>query len=283
VRKADGSSIGPLEGVRVLDLSRVLAGPWATQILGDYGAEVVKVERPGGGDDTRRWGPPYVKDAAGRDTTGRDTIRRLARWADVLVENFRPGGLARHGLDYESLKAVNPGLIYCSISGFGQTGPNRDRPGYDIMIQGFGGLMSITGEPDGEPMKVGVAIADIMCGMYAVTAILAALRHRDRTGEGQHIDISLADTQVAWLANQGLNYLVSGENPPRLGNGHPNIVPYQVFDHRGGQRRPVRPLLRQLRHGGAGPRRALRHQSGPRRQQEDAGAAHRRPTGRSRT
>jgi len=252
VRKADGSSIGPLEGVRVLDLSRVLAGPWATQLLGDYGAEVVKVERPGGGDDTRRWGPPYVKDAQGSDTTesayflsanrnkrsvavdistekGRETIRRLARWADVLVENFRPGGLARHGLDYESLKAVNPQLIYCSISGFGQTGPNRDRPGYDIMIQGFGGLMSITGEPDGEPMKVGVAIADIMCGMYAVTAILAALRHRDRTGEGQHIDISLADTQVAWLANQGLNYLVSGEDPPRLGNGHPNIVPYQVF------------------------------------------------------
>ncbi len=252
MRKADGSCLGPLAGVRVLDLSRVLAGPWATQLLGDYGAEVVKVERPGTGDDTRRWGPPYVKDAEGRDTTesayflsanrnkrsvavdisteeGRKTIHRLARWADVLVENFRPGGLARHGLDYESLKTVNPGLIYCSISGFGQTGPNREKPGYDLMIQGFGGLMSITGEPEGEPMKVGVAIADIMCGMYAVTAILAALHHRSRTGEGQHIDIALADTQVAWLANQGLNYLVSGENPPRLGNGHPNIVPYQVF------------------------------------------------------
>ncbi len=252
MRKADGSSIGPLQGVRVLDLSRVLAGPWATQLLGDYGAEVIKVERPGTGDDTRHWGPPCVKDAHGRDTTesayflsanrnkrsvavdlstpeGQHTIRRLAARADVLVENFRPGALARYGLDHESLKTVNPGLIYCSISGFGQTGPNRDKPGYDLMIQGFGGLMSITGEPEGEPMKVGVAIADIMCGMYAVTAILAALRHRDRTGEGQHIDIALADTQVAWLANQGLNYLVSGENPPRLGNGHPNIVPYQVF------------------------------------------------------
>jgi len=252
VRKVDGPNPGPLEGVTVLDLSRVLAGPWATQLLGDYGAEVIKVERPGSGDDTRRWGPPYVRDAEGRDTTesayflsanrnkrsvavdistpeGQSTIRRLAERSDVLVENFRPGGLARYGLDYESLRAVNPGLIYCSISGFGQTGPNRDRPGYDIMIQGFGGLMSITGEPDGEPMKVGVAIADIMCGMYAATAILAALRHRDRTGEGQHVDVSLADTQVAWLANQGLNYLVSGEDPPRLGNGHPNIVPYQVF------------------------------------------------------
>ncbi len=246
------SPAGPLKGVRVLDLTRVLAGPFMTQLLGDYGADVIKIERPGHGDDTRKWGPPFVKDAAGRDTTesayylscnrnkrsvaldisgrrGAQAVRELAREADVFVENFRPGGLAKYGLDWPALKRINPALIYCSITGFGHTGPNRDRPGYDIMIQGFGGLMSITGEPGGEPMKTGVAIADIMCGMYAATAILAALHHREKTGEGQHIDIALADTQMAWLANQGMNCLISGKNPPRLGNAHPNIVPYQVF------------------------------------------------------
>ncbi len=245
-------SRGPLDGIVVLDLTRILAGPYMTQLLGDYGAEIIKVERPGLGDDTRRWGPPFVKDAEGRDTTesayylcanrnkrsiamdfstpeGAETIRRLATRADVLVENFRPGSLAKYGLDHESLKALNPRLVYCSITGWGQTGPNREKPGYDLMAQGFGGIMSLTGAPDGEPMKVGVAVADVVCGLYAATAILAALRHRDRTGEGQHIDIALVDTQVAWLINAGLYYLVSGEEPPRLGNAHPNIVPYQVF------------------------------------------------------
>ncbi len=251
-RKTAGASAGPLDGIVVLDLTRVLAGPFMTQLLGDFGAEIIKVERPGLGDDTRRWGPPFVKDAAGRDTTesayylcanrnkrsiavdlstpeGAETVRRLAARADVLAENFRPGALAKYGLDYESLKAVNPRLIYCSISGWGQTGPNREKPGYDLMAQGFGGIMSLTGEPDGEPMKVGVAVADVVCGLYAASAILAALRHRDRTGEGQHIDIALVDAQVAWLVNAGLYYLVSGEEPPRLGNAHPNIMPYQVF------------------------------------------------------
>ena len=243
---------GPLDGIVVLDLTRILAGPYMTQLLGDYGAEIIKVERPGLGDDTRRWGPPFVKDAEGRDTSesayylcanrnkrsiavdlstpeGAETVRRLAARADVLAENFRPGSLAKYGLDYESLKAVNPRLIYCSISGWGQTGPNREKPGYDLMAQGFGGIMSLTGEPDGEPMKVGVAVADVVCGLYAATAILAALHHRERTGEGQHIDIALVDTQVSWLINAGLYYLTSGEEPPRLGNAHPNIVPYQVF------------------------------------------------------
>ncbi len=243
---------GPLEGLMVLDLTRVLAGPFMTQLLGDFGARVIKVERPGRGDDTRAWGPPFVRDADGKDTTesayylsanrnkrsiavdmatpeGARIVRDLAREADVVAENFKPGGLRKYGLDYESLSKINPRLVYCSISGHGQTGPNRDKPGYDLMAQGFGGLMSLTGDPHGEPMKTGVAIADIMCGMYAASAILAALRHRDRTGEGQYIDIALADTQVAWLANQGLNYLTSGEVPQRLGNAHPNIVPYQVF------------------------------------------------------
>jgi crotonobetainyl-CoA:carnitine CoA-transferase CaiB-like acyl-CoA transferase len=243
---------GPLDGILVLDLTRILAGPYMTQLLGDYGAEVIKIERPGTGDDTRRWGPPFVKDAEGRDTTesayylcanrnkrslavdlstpeGAGIVRRLAARADVLAENFRPGSLKKFGLDYESLRRVNPRLIYCSISGWGQTGPNRDKPGYDLMAQGFGGIMSLTGEPDGEPMKVGVAVADVVCGLYAATAILAALHHRERTGKGQHIDIALMDTQVSWLVNAGLYYLVSGEEPPRLGNAHPNIVPYQVF------------------------------------------------------
>lgn len=247
---------GPLRDVVVLDLTRILAGPWATQVLADYGAEVLKVEHPLGGDDTRKWGPPFLKDASGRDTTesayylsanrgkrslaidfakpeGADLIRRLAARADVLVENFRVGGLARYGLAYRDLETVNPRLVYLSISAFGQDGPDAAQPGYDAMIQGMGGLMSITGVPDGEPgagpQKVGVAVADLMCGMYAVSAILAALYERDRSGRGQYVDLSLLDTQVAWLANQNLNYLVTGMPPRRRGTAHPNIVPYQAF------------------------------------------------------
>ncbi len=243
-----------LAGVRVLDLSRVLAGPWSTQILADLGAEVIKIERPGAGDDTRSWGPPFVtredgsKDAAYYFTTNRNkrsvaldistaegqaTIRRLARDSQVLVENFRVGGLAAYGLDYASLQAINPGLVYCSITGFGQTGPYAPRAGYDFLVQGMSGLMSFTGQPDGspgsEPMKVGVATSDLSAGLYATVGILAALRHAERTGEGQQIDISLLDCQVSLLANQAQNYLVSGSAPRRLGNAHPNIVPYQVF------------------------------------------------------
>jgi crotonobetainyl-CoA:carnitine CoA-transferase CaiB-like acyl-CoA transferase len=247
---------GPLQGIVVLDLSRILAGPWATQVLADYGATVLKVEHPQGGDDTRKWGPPYLKDAAGQDTCesayylsanrgkrslaidfshpdGQQLVRRLAKQADVLVENFKVGGLARYGLGYEQLAAENPRLVYLSISAFGQDGPDAAKPGYDAMIQGMGGLMSLTGLPDGEPgagpQKVGVAVADLMCGMYAVSAIIAALYERDRSGRGQYIDLALLDTQVAWLANQNLNYLVSGEPPRRQGTAHPNIVPYQAF------------------------------------------------------
>ncbi len=243
---------GPLAGVKVLDMSRILAGPSSTQLLGDYGADVVKIERPGAGDDTRKWGPPYVKDADGNDTfesayylsanrnkrsvavdiataEGAALIKALAAKADVLVENYKLGGLKKYGLDYEAIKAVNPKIIYCSITGFGQTGPNAHLPGYDLMAQGYGGIMSLTGAPDGPPMKVGVGIADVMCGMYAATAVLAALRHRDVTGEGQYIDVALVDSQIAWLINEGTNYLQSGEVPERRGNGHPNIVPYQVF------------------------------------------------------
>ena len=247
---------GPLQGIVVLDLSRILAGPWATQVLADYGAEVLKVEHPQGGDDTRKWGPPYLRDAAGRETPesayylsanrgkrslaidfsrgeGQALVRQLAAQADVLVENFKVGGLARYGLGAEDLAATNPRLVYLSISAFGQDGPDAAKPGYDAMIQGMGGLMSLTGLPDGEPgagpQKVGVAVADLMCGMYAVSAILAALYERDRSGRGQHIDLSLLDTQVAWLANQNLNYLVSGQPPRRQGTAHPNIVPYQAF------------------------------------------------------
>ncbi|MCF6321289.1 MAG: CoA transferase [Rhizobiaceae bacterium] len=248
---------GPLDGVRVLDLSRILAGPTCTQLLGDYGADIVKVERPGAGDDTRKWGPPFVKDAQGTDTgesayylcanrnkrsiavdiasaEGAQTIAKLATKCDIFVENFKLGGLKKFGLDYQSLKEQNPALIYCSITGFGQTGPHAALPGYDLMAQGFGGIMSLTGAPDGEPMKAGVGIADVMCGMYATTAILAALRHRDLTGEGQHIDIALVDTQIAWLINEGTNYLMSDQLPKRRGNQHPNIVPYQVFETKDG-------------------------------------------------
>ncbi len=245
-----------LDGIRVLDLSRVLAGPWCTQTLADLGADVIKVERPGSGDDTRSWGPPFLKDAQGQDTreaayylgtnrnkrsvtcdisqpAGQALVRELAARCDVFVENFKVGDMARYGLDYASLRQVNPKLVYCSVTGFGQTGPYRERAGYDYAVQGMGGLMSVTGERDdlgGGPQKVGVAVADLFTGMYSAVAILAALRHAERTGEGQHIDMALLDTQVAMLANLGANYLVSGQVPGRAGNAHQNIVPYQVFE-----------------------------------------------------
>ncbi len=235
----------PLEHLRVLDLSRVLAGPWCGQLLADLGAEVIKVERPGCGDDTRAWGPPYLagtqesayylscnrgKKSVTIDMAapeGQALIRRLAAVSDVVIENFKVGGLARYGLDYDSLTAVKPDLIYCSITGFGQDGPYAQRAGYDFMIQAMGGLMSLTGE--NQPMKVGVAFADIFTGLYATVAIQAALAQRDRTGQGQHIDMALLDVQVSVLANQAMNYLTSGEVPRRMGNAHPNIVPYQAF------------------------------------------------------
>lgn len=244
---------GALDGLKVLDLTRILAGPTSTQLLGDLGAEVIKIENPStGGDDTRAWGPPFVADAAGNQTDlsayfmcanrnklsvavdiatpeGQETIRALAAQSDVMIENFKPGGLAKYGLDHATICAEHPRLVYCSISGYGQTGPNAAKPGYDLMAQGYGGIMSLTGVSDGEPMKVGVGIADVMCGMYATVGILAALRHRDATGQGQHIDISLVDSQIAWLINEGVNYLASGDVPQRRGNAHPNIVPYQVF------------------------------------------------------
>lgn len=240
-----------LAGVRVLDLSRVLAGPWATQILGDLGADVIKVEKPGDGDDTRHWGPPFLPgkmqeqgDAAyylctnrnKRSITidfakpeGAELVRRLAPHCQVMVENFKTGGLAKYGLDYAAVAAINPAIVYCSITGFGHTGPYAKRPGYDYIVQGMGGLMSLTGEPAGEPMKAAVAVADLFTGMYAVTAILAALRHAERTGEGQHIDAALLDCQVAMLANLGASYLLSREMPQRLGNQHASIAPYQVL------------------------------------------------------
>lgn len=243
---------GPLKGIRVLDLTRVLAGPWATQMLADFGAEVIKIEKPGEGDDTRGWGPPFFKNADGSTgdaayfqsanrgkqsvcidmakPEGASLIKALARKSDILIENFKVGGLKKYGLDYESLKAENPRLIYCSITGFGQTGPYANRAGYDFMIQGMSGVMSITGEPVGEPMKMGVAFSDIFAGLHAVIGLQAALFHRERTGQGQYIDISLLDSQVSVLANQALNYLVGGKVPQRLGNAHPNIVPYQTFE-----------------------------------------------------
>lgn len=248
----NGLPAAALAGIRILDLSRILAGPSATQLLGDLGADVVKVEKPLEGDDTRRWGPPYVNGTDGKATgesayylsanrnkrsiaidlasaEGRHQILELVAKADVLVENYKAGGLAQYGLSYEQLRVKFPGLIYCSITGFGQTGPYASRPGYDFLIQGMGGIMSLTGEPDGQPMKVGVGIADIMTGMYAATGILAALHYRHSSGKGQHIDVSLLDTQIAWLVNAGTNYLADRQLPTRLGNGHPNIVPYQVF------------------------------------------------------
>ncbi|MEM8986002.1 MAG: CaiB/BaiF CoA-transferase family protein [Pseudomonadota bacterium] len=244
-----------LAGVRVLDLSRVLAGPWATQVLGDLGAEVIKIERPGAGDDTRGWGPPFLKTESGDQTDaayflcanrnkksvaldiaapeGQALVKRLAATSHIVVENFKTGGLKKYGLDYESLKADNPALVYCSITGFGHDGPYAQRAGYDYLIQAMGGLMSITGQPDGapgaEPMKVGVAVADLFTGMYAVTGVLAALRHAERTGVGQHLDLALFDCQAAMLANQAMNYFIGGQAPGRLGNAHPNIAPYQVF------------------------------------------------------
>jgi crotonobetainyl-CoA:carnitine CoA-transferase CaiB-like acyl-CoA transferase len=245
-----------LAGIRVLDLSRVLAGPWCTQTLADLGADVIKIERPGTGDDTRTWGPPFLKDAAGADTAeaayylgtnrnkrsvtcdisqpaGQALIRELTPHCDVFIENFKVGDMARYGLDYPALSALNPRLVYCSITGFGQTGPYRERAGYDYAIQGIGGLMSVTGERDdlgGGPQKVGVAVADLFTGMYATVGILAALRHAEHTGQGQYLDMALLDAQVAMLANLGANYLVSGNVPARAGNAHQNIVPYQVFE-----------------------------------------------------
>jgi crotonobetainyl-CoA:carnitine CoA-transferase CaiB-like acyl-CoA transferase len=250
------SRLAPLAGIRVLDLSRVLAGPWCTQNLADLGAEVVKIERPGAGDDTRHWGPPYLKDEAGQDTTeaayylsanrnkysvaldiatprGAELVRELARTSDILVENFKVGGLAKYGLDYATLSGINPALIYCSITGFGQTGPYAGRPGYDFMIQGMGGLMSTTGErddlPGGGPQKAGVAVADLMTGMYSTVGVLAALHERTRSGLGQHIDMALLDCQVAMMANHNLNFMTTGVAPARAGNAHQNLVPYQVF------------------------------------------------------
>ena len=249
---APSDTKGALDGLLILDLSRILAGPTATQLMGDMGATVIKIENPKtNGDDTRAWGPPYAETHDGQSDLsayfmssnrnkysvaadlstedGRDLVRAIAAKADVVIENYKPGGLEKYGLDHATLCAQYPALVYLSISGFGQYGPNRDRPGYDLMAQGYGGIMSLTGPADGQPMKVGVGIADVMCGMYATVGILAALRHRDQTGEGQHVDLSLVDSQMAWLINEGANFLTSGQVPKRRGNAHPNIVPYEVF------------------------------------------------------
>lgn len=254
--KGDDSTMGALSHIRVLDLTRVLAGPWCAQTLADFGADVIKVERPGAGDDTRHWGPPYLKDADGADTAeaayylaanrnkrsvtidiatpeGQRIVRELAAQSDVVLENYKVGQLKKYGLDYDTLRAVKPDLVYCSVTGFGQTGPYAHRAGYDFIVQGIGGFMSITGERDGEPgggpQKAGVAIADLATGLYSTIAVLAALAHRDRTGEGQYIDMALLDVQVALLANMNTNFLASGKPPVRWGNAHPNIVPYQTF------------------------------------------------------
>ncbi|HHV7525363.1 TPA: CaiB/BaiF CoA transferase family protein [Burkholderia orbicola] len=253
--------MGALSHIRVLDLTRVLAGPWCAQTLADFGADVIKVERPGAGDDTRHWGPPYLKDADGADTAeaayylaanrnkrsvtidiatpeGQQIVRELAAQSDVVLENYKVGQLKKYGLDYEALRVVKPDLVYCSVTGFGQTGPYAHRAGYDFIVQGIGGFMSITGERDGEPgggpQKAGVAIADLATGLYSTIAVLAALAHRDRTGEGQYIDMALLDVQVALLANMNTNFLASGKPPVRWGNAHPNIVPYQTFQTRDG-------------------------------------------------
>jgi crotonobetainyl-CoA:carnitine CoA-transferase CaiB-like acyl-CoA transferase len=244
-------SAGPLAGIRILELARILAGPWCGQLLADLGAEVIKVERPGEGDDTRHWGPPFLSDAEGHSLDaayfhaanrgkrsiaidiatpqGQAEVRALAARSDVVLENYKVGGLTKYGLDHQSLSAVRPGLITCSITGFGQTGPYAHRAGYDFIIQAMGGAMSLTGEPDGAPQKAGIAYADIFTGLYATVAILAALRRRDQTGEGAHIDMALLDSQVAVLANQALNFMASGTPPHRMGNAHPNLVPYQSF------------------------------------------------------
>lgn len=259
--KGDVSTMGALSHIRVLDLTRVLAGPWCAQTLADFGADVIKVERPGAGDDTRHWGPPYLKDADGADTAeaayylaanrnkrsvtidiatpeGQQIVRELAAQSDVVLENYKVGQLKKYGLDYDALRAVKPDLVYCSVTGFGQTGPYAHRAGYDFIVQGIGGFMSITGERDGEPgggpQKAGVAIADLATGLYSTIAVLAALAHRDRTGEGQYIDMALLDVQVALLANMNTNFLASGKPPVRWGNAHPNIVPYQTFQTRDG-------------------------------------------------
>ncbi|MEY4880292.1 MAG: hypothetical protein RJB62_1761, partial [Pseudomonadota bacterium] len=248
--------MGALDGIRVIDFSRILAGPWATQMLADLGAEIIKIERPGSGDDTRSWGPPFLKTSQGETLSdaayfgctnrnkksvaidiataeGQELVRRLVLEADVVVENFKVGGLAQYGLDYGRLKTLKPNLIYCSITGFGQEGPRAEEAGYDLLIQGMGGLMSVTGHPDGVqgggPVKAGVALVDVITGLYASTAILAALRHRDASGEGQHIDLALLDCVIAALANQSHGYLTSGDVPPRMGNAHPSIVPYESF------------------------------------------------------
>jgi len=244
---------GPLEGIRVFDLTRILAGPSCTQMLGDLGADVIKIERAGSGDDTRNFAPPYIKDDDGNDTSeaayfcaanrnkrsvtldiskpeGQALAKRLIGTSQVLVENFKTGGLKKYGLSYDDLKDEFPGLIYCSITGFGQTGPYAKRPGYDVLIQGMSGLMSLNGEPEGEPMKAAIPVADLMAGMYAAVSINAALRHREITGEGQHIDIGMLDVMVSFTTIMGMNYLATGNNPPRLGNAHPNIVPYQAFE-----------------------------------------------------
>lgn len=252
---SSSQTAGSLAGLRVLDLSRILAGPTCTQLLADLGADVIKVERPGAGDDTRSWGPPFVPGADGEDsdlsayflaanrnkrsiaidlatTEGVALVKRLAAISDVVIENYKPGDLDRRGLGYEIIRGIKPDIVWCSISGFGQTGPYSDRTGYDFLIQAMGGIMSITGESDtagGRPVKVGLGIADVMCGMYAAVGILAALRHRDATGEGQYIDLALYDAQVAWLINAATNHLVSGKVPGRIGNRHPNIAPYQTF------------------------------------------------------
>ena len=239
---------GPLEGLRVVDLSRILAGPYCTMMLGDMGAEVIKVEQPGSGDDTRTWGPPWVGDQSAyylainrnkcsltlnlKHERARELLEQLVARSDVLIENFKAGGLAAMGLGYERLRQVNPRLVHCSITGYGPDGPYSSRPGYDFIAQGMGGIMSVTGEPDGQPMKVGVAIADLTTGMFACSSILAALRHRDRTGQGQHLDVSLLESVVAWLINVGSAYLLAGVELPRYGNAHPNIVPYRLFKAR---------------------------------------------------
>jgi crotonobetainyl-CoA:carnitine CoA-transferase CaiB-like acyl-CoA transferase len=255
-RSEHGGDMGALNGIRIIDFARILAGPWATQLLADLGAEVIKIERPGQGDDTRSWGPPFLATPEGEplsdaayfcctnrnkksvaiditDARGQELVKALTATADVVVENFKVGGLKKYGLDYAGLKAVKPDLIYCSITGFGQDGPRAEEAGYDLLMQGMGGLMSVTGKPDSEagggPVKVGVALVDVITGLYASNAILAALRHRDATGEGQYIDLALLDSLVAALANQSHGYLVSGKIPPRLGNAHPSIAPYEAF------------------------------------------------------